>query len=144
MSCFGCVCLYMDTMTIALRKSHRHRSELKHLFIIRAPPLNQTEPDPRYWPPDRDYNVVWLRTAGPSHTLLSVLLTTQILRPYRLELSDAVQKLNSTENVDILFICSVQIQLYVVLLPMLPNETEQVVHQTLTVFFQQGRKLMKA
>lgn len=83
-----CVCLYMNTM--AERKSYRHRSELEHLFISRAPPLNQTEPDPGHWPPDGDYNVVRVRTAGPSHTLLGVILTTSFLQSYRLELSHTV------------------------------------------------------
>lgn len=83
-----CVCLYMNTT--AERKSCRHRSELEHLFISRAPPLNQTEPDPGHWPPDGDYNVVRVRTAGPSHTLLGVILTTSFFQLYRLELSPTV------------------------------------------------------
>lgn len=71
--CSICTCLNVEKMAVAQRrKSHHHRSELKHLFISRAPPLNQTEPDPGHWPPDRDYNVVRVRTGGPSCTLLGV------------------------------------------------------------------------
>lgn len=133
-----CKCLNIDKMATAQRKSHRHRSELKHLFISRAPPLNQTEPDPGHWPPDRDFNVVQVRTAGPSHTLLGVLLTTPFIQPYRLGLTDCNFSHNSTENV---LICTAQMTLHVVQLPTLRNETERVLHK---LFFQRCRKLMEA
>lgn len=88
--------VYIDAIDAAQRKSHHYRSKMKHLFINWAPPLNQTEPDPTHWTPDTDYNVVLVRTAGPSHTLLGVLLTTPFLQPYRLELSHTQDK-NWTE-----------------------------------------------
>lgn len=117
-------------MATAQRKSHRHRSELKHLFISRAPPLNQTEPDPGHWPPDRDYNVVRVRTAGPSHTLLGVLLTTPFIQPYRLELTQTATSV-TTHNTENVLICTVQMKLHVVQLPTVRNETEQVLHKLL-------------
>lgn len=135
-----CKCLNMDKMATAQRESHRHRSELKHLFISRAPPLNQTEPDPGHWPPDWDYNVVRVRTAGPSRTLLGVLLTTPFIQPYRLELTQT-----ATSVTTLLKMCwFAQFEWSCVLYSCQHCVMKQSRFFTTFFFFQQCRKLREA
>lgn len=127
-------------MATAQRESHRHRSELKHLFISRAPPLNQTEPDPGHWPPDWDYNVVRVRTAGPSRTLLGVLLTTPFIQPYRLELTQT-----ATSVTTLLKMCwFAQFEWSCVLYSCQHCVMKQNRFFTTFFFFQQCRKLREA